>query len=49
MDRSKLPFRPCAGVMLLNRDGLAFVQKPFKGRHLLASVRDVLRQPVLRP
>jgi putative (di)nucleoside polyphosphate hydrolase len=25
MDRSKLPYRPCAGVMLLNRDGLAFI------------------------
>jgi two-component system cell cycle sensor histidine kinase/response regulator CckA len=27
------------GIM---RDGLAFLQKPFKGRHLLAAVRDVL-------
>jgi putative (di)nucleoside polyphosphate hydrolase len=24
-ERDTLPFRPCAGVMLLNRDGLAFI------------------------
>lgn len=24
-DRSELPYRPCAGIMLINRDGLAFV------------------------
>jgi two-component system cell cycle sensor histidine kinase/response regulator CckA len=34
------------GIM---RDGLAFLQKPFKGQHLLAAVRDVLRRPVVRP
>ncbi|HTV00931.1 MAG TPA: response regulator [Luteitalea sp.] len=33
------------GIM---RDGLPFVQKPFKGRHLLAAVRDALRAPLLR-
>lgn len=25
IDRNVLPFRPCAGVMLLNRDGMVFV------------------------
>ena len=25
IDRDALPFRPCAGVMLLNRDGMVFV------------------------
>lgn len=34
------------GIM---RDGLAFLQKPFKGRHLLRAVRDVLRCPAVRP
>ena len=34
------------GIM---HDGLAFLQKPFKGRHFLAAVRDVLRKPVARP
>jgi two-component system cell cycle sensor histidine kinase/response regulator CckA len=34
------------GIM---RDGLAFLQKPFKGRDLLATVRDVLRRPAVRP
>ena len=34
------------GIM---RDGLAFLQKPFKGRHLLLAVRDVLRKPPVRP
>ncbi len=34
------------GIM---RDGLAFLQKPFKGRHLLRAVRDVLRVPAIRP
>ncbi len=30
------------GVM---RGGIAFLQKPFRGRHLLMAVRDVLRRP----
>ena len=25
IDRATLPYRPCAGVMLANRDGLVFV------------------------
>lgn len=33
------------GIM---RDGLAFLQKPFKGRHLLANIRDLLRSPSSR-
>jgi putative (di)nucleoside polyphosphate hydrolase len=28
---SKLPYRPCVGVMLVNRDGLAFVGQRFGG------------------
>jgi FixJ family two-component response regulator len=34
------------GIM---RDGIAFLQKPFKGRLLLRTVRDVLRRPAVRP
>ena len=34
------------GVM---RGGIAFLQKPFRGRHLLTAVRDVLRKPAQRP
>jgi len=33
------------GIM---RDGVAFLQKPFKGQHLLAAVRDVLAHPPVR-
>ncbi len=33
------------GIM---RDGVAFLQKPFKGQHLLAAVRDVLTHPPVR-
>jgi PAS domain S-box-containing protein len=33
------------GIM---KHGLAFLQKPFKGRHLLLAVRDVLRKPPVR-
>lgn len=34
------------GIM---HDGIAFLQKPFKGRHFLTTVRDVMRRPAVRP
>lgn len=34
------------GIM---HDGIAFLQKPFKGRQMLRAVRDVLRRPAARP
>jgi putative (di)nucleoside polyphosphate hydrolase len=30
-ERDQLPYRPCAGVMLLNRDGLAFIGRRVGG------------------
>ena len=47
-DIAKLPYRPCVGLMVVNRDGNVFVGQHIGSQHLLRT-HEIIFPPRPRP